>query len=124
MVQKTNNKPRVLIIISIQFPVRVLVRTGFIERMTKYAQPVIALGWQDDDLQSELETMGAEVHVLPKVEYSAAHKHMRHKIDYIWNRDFLKSYSIQLDKRIDDALYPKTFPQIVKRRLIRMYWIF
>ena len=116
-------KPRVLIIISIQFPVRTLVRSGFIERMRSFAQPVIALGWEDSELQSELDAMGAEVHVLPQVEYSALHKHMTYKIDYIWNRNFLKSYSINLDRRIDDALYPKSIYQRFKRRLVRAYWI-
>ena len=91
--------------------------------MTNYAQPVIALGWDDDELQLELEAMGAEVHILPQVEYSAVHMHMTYKIDYIWNRNFLKSYSINLDRRIDDALYPKSIYRRFKQRLVRAYWI-
>ena len=118
-----NDKPRVLVIFSIEFPVRVLVRTGIIERMSKYAQPLIALGWKDESLKAELEAMGAEVHMFPQVDYSAIHKHMTYKIDYIWNRNFLKSYSIGLDKRIDDALYPKSIIRRFKRMLVKAYWI-
>jgi len=118
-----NNKPRVLITISLQFPVRILVRSGFIEWMTNYAQPVIALGWDDDELQLELEGMGAEVHILPQVEYSSVHKHMKRKIDYIWNRNYLKSLSLSLDNKILDALYPKSIYRRIQRKLMRMYWI-
>ena len=101
---------------------RVLVRSGFIKRMMGYAQPIIALGWEDDDLQSELEMMGAEVLVFPQVEYSVVHKHMTNKIDYIWNRNYIKSFSLSLDYRIDDVLYPKHLLKRIKQTLMRMYW--
>ena len=38
-----------------QFPIRTLVRSGFIEQMMSYAQPVIALGWDADELEAELK---------------------------------------------------------------------
>ena len=76
-------KPRVLIIISIQFTVRILIRTGFINRISKYVKPVIALGWKDSVFEAELKAMGADVHYFSKVILSDYHRHAKNKINYI-----------------------------------------
>ena len=116
------NKPRVLIIISIQFTVRILIRSSFAKNIKKYVNPVIVLSWVDQNFQNELESMGFEVHITRKNQFSKKHRHLRNKINYVWNKMFLQSFSISLDNDIEDALYPKTIIQMLLKLIIRVYW--
>tara|TARA_B100002051_G_C16745279_1_gene647153 strand:- start:1734 stop:3152 length:1419 start_codon:yes stop_codon:yes gene_type:complete len=116
-------KPRVLFIISIQFVVRVIIRTGFLNRIAKYVEPVLVLDWEDKELMDEIKSMDIEVHEFPKVRYSASHRHIKNKIDYVWNKKYQKSFSISLDERIDNKLYPKSLGKSVLGFIMRLYWI-
>ena len=115
-------KPRVLIIISIQFTVRILIRSSFVKNIKRYVDPVIVLSYEDQNFQNELETMGLEVHLSKKNQYSNKHRHLKNKINYIWNKIFLQSFSISLDEDIEGALYPKTIFQMLLKSIIRLYW--
>ena len=59
------DKPRLLIPLTYHFSVRYIVRTGLLKALLPFSQPVIGLGWQDEDLSCELKDMGAEVVHLP-----------------------------------------------------------
>ena len=44
-------KPRLLIPMSIQFSVRYILRSGLLDRLREIADPIVLLGWRDDDLE-------------------------------------------------------------------------
>jgi len=71
------SKPRLLIPMSIQFSVRYILRTGLLDRIREVAEPVILLGWRDDELKNELETDGIEVHSLIEARFSPAYDRVR-----------------------------------------------
>ena len=90
-------KPKVLIPISIQFSVRYLVRTGLLQLIQAYAEPVVVLGWQDDDLLAELLAMGIEVFQNPGKQAGVAYYRARNMID-LWHYDHMKSASTSIDR--------------------------
>jgi hypothetical protein len=49
---------------SIQFSVRYILRTGLLDRIREVADPVILLGWRDEELERELKRIGVEVDFL------------------------------------------------------------
>lgn len=88
--------PRVLIPISEQFSVRYVLRTGLLQCITDYARPVIALAWEDTELQAELEQAGAEVcHFLEPV-FGWQYLSLKKQIDR-WYLNRLKSPSTPIN---------------------------
>lgn len=65
---KPASRPRVLIPVTILFAVRYLVRTGLLERLLDVCEPVLALSWDDPELQAELEGYGISVVRLPDAQ--------------------------------------------------------
>ena len=90
-------KPRVLIPISIQFSVRYLLRTGLLQLIQAYAEPVVVLGWQDDILLAELRGMGIEVFQNPGKQAGVAYYRVRNMID-LWHYDHINSVSTAIDR--------------------------
>ncbi len=71
------SKPRLLIPMSIQFSVRYILRTGMLDQIREVADPVILLGWRDDELEGELKKAGAEVHLLPEARIGNRYDRVR-----------------------------------------------
>jgi hypothetical protein len=92
------NKPRLLIPLTGAFCVRYALRTGLLDRISEYAQPVILLGWHDPELEQELEQGGAEVHPLPKPHFSKRYSRIRNLFE-VWHTARLASPSSAIDKR-------------------------
>jgi hypothetical protein len=72
-------KPRLLIPVSLQFTVRYILRTGLLQRIGEFVEPVLLLAWEDPDLKAELERFG-EVHQLPKAAWGKQYGRVR---DYL-----------------------------------------
>ncbi len=53
-------KPRILFLISFNFQIRYLIRTGFIEKVKEFCEPVVCLAWKQKDLCEELDILGVE----------------------------------------------------------------
>jgi hypothetical protein len=96
------SKPRLLIPMSVQFSVRYLLRTGLLQRMTAFAQPVVLLAWKDEDLRAELEEVGAEVYTLIEARRSKSYQRVRSLIN-IWYKKQLNSPSGPIWERRADA---------------------
>jgi hypothetical protein len=60
-------KPRVLFLISFNFPIRYLLRTGFLLQVKSFCEPVVCLSWRQDDLGKELDLLGIEWFVEPNI---------------------------------------------------------
>lgn len=91
-------KPRLLIPVTMQFSVRYLLRTGLLARIGEYAQPVIALGWEDESLTKEFKDCGAEVHRLPTLQRGLGYERVRDALK-IWHQMRLASPSTAIDER-------------------------
>ena len=75
------SRPRLLIPVTIQFSIRYLLRTGLLQSIAEYAQPVVLLAWDDNELRRELADMGIETFLMPKVRYDASYIKIRRQID-------------------------------------------
>jgi len=101
------HKPTILIPLTIQFSVRYILRSGLLEKLQEIAKPVIVIGWQDPNLQSELINMGCEVYPLPKVEMSAKFARLRKKI-HIMHFNHISSCSTAIDQRRNNLFLTTT----------------
>lgn len=101
------SKPRVVIPIVVQFSIRYAFRTGLLERMTEYAQPVVLLRWRDPELIAELEQAGVEVRLLPEAECRVGYTRIKRQLD-VWHLKCLRSPSTAIDARRLRQLSPPT----------------
>lgn len=79
------SKPRLLIPLVRHFVVRYLVRTGLLQQISEYAEPIVLIGWDDEILQREMEELGATVLRLPEVEQSRSFRYLIRQIDFLHN---------------------------------------
>jgi len=114
----SKSKPRLLIPITIQFSVRYLLRTGLLKKVIEYAQPVVLLGWSDNDLKQELEVLGAEVHDFPRPSTNKNYETIRQQINFLHQKQ-VNSSSQKIDSRRADL--ERTF-RVKFRRNIRKFW--
>lgn len=103
------SKPRILIPVSLQFSIRYLLRTGLLERMRNFCDPVILLGWQDDGLAREFASI-AEVHMMVRSRWGPRYENVRGILN-AWHLDRMASPSTpirerraNLDRRYADRL--------------------
>lgn len=91
-------RKRIIITISFSFSIRYLIRTGLLNAVRKFAEPVVVLTWQEDDLIQELKNEGYEVYILPSSIIGNKYADIRKKID-IWFDNFqLKSPSKKIQQ--------------------------
>lgn len=91
-------KKRVLVTISFSFSIRYIVRTGLLEKMRLFCEPVILITWNQEDLIGELKHKGYEVHLLIPEQQTEQYLNIRRKIDYWFNHFRLKSPSQNIQK--------------------------
>jgi hypothetical protein len=101
-----------------QFSVRYLLRTGLLQRITEYAQPVVLSTWEDAVLQREMEAAGIEVHPLPRVEYGRAYQHLLKQLDLVHLKR-VQSPTTAMDARRNALLHPISFRRRVRDTLYR-----
>jgi CDP-glycerol glycerophosphotransferase (TagB/SpsB family) len=77
------HKKRILVPIVGQGSVIHIIRTGIIDRLSEFATPVVAMLWQQPDLEKELNLKGYEVTVIPTYKVSASYSSLRYKIN-LW----------------------------------------
>lgn len=80
------SKPRLLVPVSLQFSVRYLLRSGLLNLIRDFADPVILLAWDDPRLEEELAGEGVETHKLIKAKWGGDYErarttmNMRHQV--------------------------------------------
>ncbi len=95
-----------LVTISISFAVRYIVRTGLLDMLRAFSEPVVAITWDQEDLVAELRARGFEVHIVPADRRDSAYADTRKKID-IWFEYFcLKSPSTGIQRAYLDQFIP------------------
>ncbi len=115
-------KKRIAVTISFSFSIRYLVRTGMLEKMKAFCEPVICIFWNQEDLINELRVKGFEVHLLPETQRSSAYSDIRIKIDY-WFKFFqLKSPTKNVEPRYIEKF--KSKKKVIIQRLREYYNFF
>ena len=116
-----HQRPRLLITISFSFSIRYIIRTGLLEKIKAFAEPVIILTWQQQDLIDELTAKAYEVHVLPDIKQGVDYCNIRRKINYWFTQFRLGGY-----KRIQERYLQQYLPLKTKtlRRAVKLYNVF
>lgn len=113
------SKKRILITISFSFSIRYIVRTGLLAKIREFAEPVVAITWNQEDLIKELKDEGYEVHIIPESERQREYATIRHKLDY-WFKNFkLKSPTKNIEPRYLERYLP--FKTVVIKRVREYY---
>jgi hypothetical protein len=127
------SKPRLLIPMSIQFSVRYILRTGLLDRLREVAEPVILLGWRDEDLEGELKRANIEVDFLIASRVGKNYDRVRSWMnviqkmrlntpsEMIWERraDLFRSPYGRLRRRARRRLFHTVFSVPASERLLR-----
>jgi hypothetical protein len=77
------NRPRVLIPVTYGLSVRYLHPTGVLEGLAAFCEPVVGLGWRDDDLERELRRDGCDVVALPAARLDHEYRMYRRRLDLV-----------------------------------------
>lgn len=112
-------KKRILITISFSFSIRYLIRTGLIQQVQSFAEPVIGLFWNQEDLIEELRNEGFEVHIIPATEKGTAYTNIRAKLDYWFKYFKLKSPTKNIEPRYLEQFHK---PKNVFLKRVREYY--
>jgi hypothetical protein len=117
-----NMRPKIIIPLSIQFSVRYLVRTGFLDAICQYCEPIILLSFDDGDLEKDLLEREIKYLKLSEIHLSAKHRHIRNKINFWWQKKYLRSSNTIIDDRRNSVLRNKNLVNKVKNSLVHIYY--
>ena len=95
-------KKRILVTIVGQGSIIHLIRTGIIDELKLFCEPVIALLWQQNDLMEELRKKNFEVYIIPAYKTTAEYSDLRNKINRWYQKNILKSPSTEIQEKFLD----------------------
>ena len=95
------SKPRLLIPMSVQFSVRYILRTGLIDRLRESVEPVILLGWRDDELETELKRAGIEHHPMIERRMGKSYDRVRSWLNLVHKRQLATPSEWVWERRAD-----------------------
>jgi hypothetical protein len=92
-------KKRILIPIVGQGSIIHIIRTGMLDKLAEFCEPVIGLLWEQPDLAAELEGKGYEVYLMPQFNVAVEYRLLKLKIDF-WYRKFrVKTPSVKIQQQ-------------------------
>lgn len=91
-------RKRLLVTISFSFSIRYLYRTGMLHQLQNFADVVIAITWNEEDLINELRADGFEVHLVPESKKGVVYETARKRIDY-WFKFFRLKNSLRAQEK-------------------------
>lgn len=92
-------KKRVLIPLTVQFSIRYLIRTGLLQKISEYSEPIIVLlGWDDNTLIHELESLGVCTIIGPDKKASPKYYRLLRQITY-WHLQRINTPTTSIDRR-------------------------
>jgi len=112
-------KKRIAVTITFSFSIRYLVRTGMLQMMRAFSEPVICIFWNQEDLVEELRAEGFEVHVLPESKRGKLYSNLRVKSDYWFKFYLLQSPTQKTEPRYIEKFQPKK--KVVLNRIREYY---
>lgn len=87
---------KILIPISFNFQIRFIVRTGLLNRLSKFCTPVILLFWNQEDLVDELKSLGFECFFIYIQPPDSKYKFLKDKVDFYYHKTILKSPTLKI----------------------------
>lgn len=96
-------KPRLLIPVFTHFSVRYILRTGMLALLAEFTQPLIALSWEDQELETEFKQHGAEIYHVPNFTFSPRFKETRELVNF-WHKQYRKTNTTEIDIRREGSL--------------------
>ena len=91
-------KKRILVTIVGQGSIVHIIRTGILDKLKDFCEPVVGILWQQDDLIEELKQKGFEVHIIPEYNVSAQYLDLRSKINKWYQKYILKTPSTKIQE--------------------------
>jgi len=91
-------KPRLLIPVFTHFSVRYILRTGMLAELAEFSQPLIALSWEDPELEAEFRQFGAGIHHVPNFTFSSRFKEASELLNF-WHKHYRKTNTTEIDIR-------------------------
>jgi hypothetical protein len=107
-------RARVLIPVTYGFSVRYLVPTGLLDRLAEVVDPVVALGWEDTELESELRSHGCSVVRLPPAELDHDYRMFRRRLAAVHDRR-LRTPTEAIRRRRQLAMIPSLRARWINR---------
>ena len=101
-------KKRILIPIVGQGSIIHIIRTGMLDKLSEFCEPVVGLLWEQPDLESELKSKGYEVYLIPEYKVSAEYSVTRSNIDFWFKKYKVKTPSVNIQKNYIDFFKKKT----------------
>lgn len=105
---------RLLLPVTYGFSVRYLIPTGVLEGLAEVCRPVVALGWDDAELEQRLGRCGVEVVRLPEASLTHRYRMYRRRLDAIHRRR-LDSPTTAIRRRRQLAMVDSTRDRAVSR---------
>src|SRR4051812_33161380 len=107
-------KRRVLVPIVGQGSITHIIRTGMLQQLSHFIEPVISLAWNEESLQQELTSLGIEVHLFPEYKVSSVYSNHHSKINLWYKKYRIKTPSFKIQETYLDKYAVKS-----KRRFIK-----
>lgn len=76
-------RKKILIPFTVNFSVRYILRTGLLEKIGRYADLAVLLGWEDNTLELELKNLGVETYKLPEKFLGISYHRVRQYLDFL-----------------------------------------
>lgn len=106
---------RILVTIVGQGSIIYIIRSGLLDEMKKYCQPVVALLWDQEDLIEELRSKCFEVHVIPPYKITSNYRSMRERINFWYKNYLLRTPSTEIEKKLQDQY--KSSKVVLKKKI-------
>ncbi len=91
-------KNNFLVPVSFNFQIRYLIRSGLLEKLKAFCNPIIILFWKQEDLIKELHDSGFEVIYFPLELPNDKYIKLRESIDNFYKKKIVKSPSLHIKK--------------------------
>ncbi|MCW3115330.1 MAG: hypothetical protein JWR18_3726 [Segetibacter sp.] len=117
-----NLKKRILVPIVGQGSITHVIRTGMLDKMSEFCNPIIALMWKEEELIKELEGKGYEVTLFPAYKVSPAYAALRYKINLWYLKYKLKTPSANIQQKYLDQFRKNKQTFKLKKQLKESYY--
>ena len=106
---------RILVTIVGQGSITHIIRSGILEGMRAFCEPVIGILWNEESLVEELRSKGYEVHIIPPYAANGEYNKLRTKINMWYIRKVLKTPSTRIQHNYFQQ-YTATKKNLKRRR--------
>ncbi len=113
-------KVGVLVPISFHLQIRYLIRSGLLETMNEYCNPIVALSWEQEDIKEELRRLNIDCIYFTDIRKPDLKiNNLKTKIDNYFDEKILKTttHKIRQIKRYSTFTFKKKIKEILKRSI-------